>query len=55
MAARLTNLTSIHEEAGLIPGLAQWDLIPPLTQELPYATGAGVKRKKNRCAVNKPD
>jgi len=24
MAERLTNLTSIHEDVGLIPGLTQW-------------------------------
>ena len=48
VAQWVTNLTSIHEDVGLIPALAQWikDPIRPIAWELPYAAGVALKSKK---------
>ena len=47
MAQWLTNPSRIHEDVGLIPGIAASAApIRPLTWELPYATGAALKSQK---------
>ena len=64
-----TNLTNVHKDAGLIPGLTHWARDPvlrwlwcrqvavrpsqPLAWKLPYAKGVALKKKKRRGAGKK--
>ena len=42
MAQHVKNLTSVHEDVGLIPYLPQWIKYPVLSQAAVYITVSGV-------------
>ena len=65
VAWRVKNLTSIHDDVGLVPAFTQWVKglawlwyrlaaaapIRPLAWERPYATRAAQKRQKKKRAL----
>ena len=71
MAQQIKNLTSIHEAVALIPGLTHWTkdlalpwlwhrlaaaaLVRSLAWELPYATGAALKKEKKKKQKTNPE